>query len=269
MVKYKKSIFKMKFYRTHKLFIIPFFCLFYLILATSGTLYAQSLGLNNASPNASSILDATSTTKGVLIPRMTSAQRDAIASPANGLLVYITDLTLGFYYYNGIKWVSMYSPSSTIIVRKTADEVVCGTSGTCTQKTGATLQNDDQLAIPLQANESYIIEGFLFMIASGNSPDCKIAFTLPAGATMTLGYHSNYGDNNTNMASDILTTSGSASSNIPNNGNGKEAPVFISGSVVMGATAGSLQFQWAQNSNHNTQTITIRANSYIRAMLVQ
>lgn len=239
------------------------------MLTVSGNLLAQSLGLNNATPNASSIMDITSTTKGILIPRMTSAQRDAIVSPANGLLVYTTDLTLGFFYFDGSNWVSMYSPSSTIINRKTADEVVCGTSGTCSQRTGITLQNDDQLSIYLQANKSYIIEGFLFMIASGNSPDCKIAFTIPAGATMTLGYHSNYGDNNSNMASDILTVSGTASSSIPNNGNGKEAPIFISGSVVMGATAGVLHLQWAQNSNHNTQTVTIRANSYIRAMLVQ
>ena len=245
------------------------FSLFWFMVSVPGILFSQSLGLNNSSPNVSSILDATSTTKGILIPRMTTAQREAITSPANGLLVYTTDMTLGFYYYDGFNWVSMYSPSSTIIKRKTTDEIVCGTNASCSQKTGTTLQNDDELAVPLQANESYIIEGFLFMIASGSSPDCKIGFTLPAGATMTLGYHSNYGDNNSNMASDILTASGAASSNIPNNGNGKEAPVFISGSVVMGSTAGNLQLLWAQNSNHNSQTTTVRANSYIRAMLVQ
>lgn len=256
-------------YRNYKRCTLAIYCLFHIMLITSETLQGQSLGLNNSSPNASSILDATSTSKGILIPRMTSAQRDAISSPTNGLLVYVTDKTTGFYYFDGIKWVSMYSPSSTIIKRKTIDEVVCGTGGTCSQRTGTTLQNDDELAIPLQANESYIIEGFLFMIAGGSNPDCKIAFTLPAGATMTLGYHSNYGDNNTNMATDILTVSGSASSNIPNSGSGKEAPIFISGSVIMGSTAGNLLLQWAQNSNHNTQTITIRANSYIRAMLVQ
>ncbi|MCX6292402.1 MAG: hypothetical protein NT126_11665 [Bacteroidetes bacterium] len=233
------------------------------------TVLAQSLGLNNSSPNASAILDATSTSKGILIPRMTSAQRDAIASPATGLMIYVTDKTIGFYYYDGTRWVSMYSPSSTIIRRKSTDETVCGTGAGCTQHTGTTLQNDDELAVPLQANQSYIIEGFLFMIASGSVPDCKLGFTVPAGATMTLGYHANYGDNNTSIATDILTAAGTAGSIIPNNGAGKENPVFISGSITMGSTSGNLQLQWAQNSNSNTQNTTVRANSYLRAMLVQ
>lgn len=241
----------------------------FLLLSCSESIFGQSLGLNNASPDVSAILDAASTSQGILVPRMTTAQRNAITSPATGLLVYTTDHTAGFYYYNGVKWVSMYSPTSTIVKRKSSDETVCGTSGTCSQKSGATLQSDDELVIPLQANETYIIEAFIFMIASGPSPDCKIGFTLPAGATMILGYHSNYGDNNTNMASDILISSGTASTLIPSNGTGKEVPIFISGSVVVGATSGNLQFQWAQNSNHNTQSTTIKAGSHVRAMLVQ
>jgi hypothetical protein len=61
--------------------------------------YAQSLGLNNATPDASSILDATATNRGILLPRMTTANRTAIAAPADGLLVYDTDLD-AFYYYD-------------------------------------------------------------------------------------------------------------------------------------------------------------------------
>jgi hypothetical protein len=37
------------------------------------------------------MLDVKSTTKGMLVPRMTAAQRDAISNPANGLLIYCTD----------------------------------------------------------------------------------------------------------------------------------------------------------------------------------
>src|ERR1700712_4087955 len=51
--------------------------------------------------NASSVLDVKSVLKGFLAPRMTQAQRIAIATPADGLLVYQTDATKGFYYYNG------------------------------------------------------------------------------------------------------------------------------------------------------------------------
>jgi hypothetical protein len=55
--------------------------------------------------DASSVLDVKSTAKGFLAPRMTQAQRVAISSPATGLLVYQTDGTAGYYYYNGSTWL--------------------------------------------------------------------------------------------------------------------------------------------------------------------
>ena len=51
------------------------------------------------------MLDVKSTTKGLLIPRMTATQRVGISSAVNGLLVYQTDAPLGFYYYNGTGWM--------------------------------------------------------------------------------------------------------------------------------------------------------------------
>lgn len=81
----------------------------FITLATSGVAFAQntfpssgSVGIGTTSPNSSSLLDMTSTTKGMLTPRMTKAQRDAISSPATGLMIYQTDNTAGFYYYAGI-----------------------------------------------------------------------------------------------------------------------------------------------------------------------
>ena len=70
----------------------------------TATTYAQ-VGIGTTTPDASSALDITSTTKGLLIPRMTETQRDAISSPATGLMIYQTDGTVGFYYYNGSSWV--------------------------------------------------------------------------------------------------------------------------------------------------------------------
>ena len=49
------------------------------------------VGIGTTSPDPSSILDISSTSKGVLIPRMTTSERDAITSPVNGLMVYNTD----------------------------------------------------------------------------------------------------------------------------------------------------------------------------------
>ena len=75
------------------------------ILTFSCIAFAQ-VGIGTVTPDASSILDLTSTSAGLLTPRMTTAQRTAIASPATGLLVYQTDGTTGFYYYNGAAWVA-------------------------------------------------------------------------------------------------------------------------------------------------------------------
>ncbi len=68
--------------------------------------FAQvSIGIT--SPDASSILDLTSISKGLLAPRMTQAQKTAIASPATGLLIFQTDGTAGFYFYTGSSWIPL------------------------------------------------------------------------------------------------------------------------------------------------------------------
>ncbi len=68
--------------------------------------YAQ-VGIGTTTPDASSVLEVTSTSSGILIPRMTEVQRTGITTPATGLLVYQTDNTVGFWYYNGSTWVTL------------------------------------------------------------------------------------------------------------------------------------------------------------------
>lgn len=74
-----------------------------LSLISSGV-FAQSITLNNSTTDVSAALDVASTTKGVLIPRMTASQRTLIANPATGLLVYQTDAPSGFYFYANPTW---------------------------------------------------------------------------------------------------------------------------------------------------------------------
>jgi len=70
----------------------------------TATTYAQ-VGVGTTTPDASSALDITSTTKGLLIPRMTNAQRKAISNPAAGLQVFVTDFDGGrFMFYDGTEW---------------------------------------------------------------------------------------------------------------------------------------------------------------------
>ena len=78
---------------------IQSFIVFCMITSLS---FAQ-IGIGTTSPDASSVLDMTSTTQGVLIPRMTTTQRAAIATPALGLQVYDTD-TKSVWSFNGAAW---------------------------------------------------------------------------------------------------------------------------------------------------------------------
>lgn len=82
-----------------KNFIIYYYqkTLLFTLLVFSISINSQ-VGIGTTTPDASSILDLSSTSKGMLAPRMTTAQRIAIASPVDGLLVYDTTLKL-FYYY--------------------------------------------------------------------------------------------------------------------------------------------------------------------------
>lgn len=69
---------------------------------------AQSVAINTdgSVADATAILDVKSTAKGMLIPRLTTAQRTGIATPATGLLVFDTG-TNAFWYYNGAGWVKL------------------------------------------------------------------------------------------------------------------------------------------------------------------
>ncbi len=64
------------------------------------------ISTTSITPDESSILEMRSTSKGMLIPRMTSAERDAITSPATGLMVYNTT-TNSFNFYNGTTWLNI------------------------------------------------------------------------------------------------------------------------------------------------------------------
>jgi hypothetical protein len=72
----------------------------------SNFLLAQNVGIGTTTPNPKAALDISSTTKGLLVPSMTSAQRLAITAPPNGLMVYDTDKN-EFYHYNGTGWKSI------------------------------------------------------------------------------------------------------------------------------------------------------------------
>jgi len=88
--------------------------IFLLLIFDKG--FCQNVGINEdgSLADSSAILDIKSTSKGFLTTRMTFAQRSAISSPANGLLVYQTDGNEGFYFYNGSGWDRLENETETI-----------------------------------------------------------------------------------------------------------------------------------------------------------
>src|SRR5689334_6516122 len=88
-----------------------YLAVFLMILFSLAESRGQSISISadGAPANASSILDIRSSTKGLLIPRMSQSERNMIVSPATGLLLFQTDNTPGYYYYNGTSWTPIVS----------------------------------------------------------------------------------------------------------------------------------------------------------------
>ena len=72
----------------------------------------QNVMIGTQTAEQSAALTVQSNQKGILLPRMTLTERDAIGSPATSLLIFQTDQTPGFYYYDGTKWVNLSSSNT-------------------------------------------------------------------------------------------------------------------------------------------------------------
>jgi hypothetical protein len=71
------------------------------------TILAQSVGIGTSTPDPSARLEVWDNQRGILIPRLTTAERNAITTPARSLLIYNTDCDEYQYYIPGTGWVSI------------------------------------------------------------------------------------------------------------------------------------------------------------------
>jgi hypothetical protein len=127
-----------------------------LLFFSSNTIHAQSMGISNAAitPDPSSILEMRTTEKGILIPRMTTAERDNISSPATGLMLYNT-ITNQYNFYNGSAWVFWGSAAylsatsgETLSTISTSDVVITDMTKTALEAGTYSVLFNGQVSIP-------------------------------------------------------------------------------------------------------------------------
>ncbi|MFM2177233.1 MAG: hypothetical protein RL015_1331, partial [Verrucomicrobiota bacterium] len=99
-----------------------------------------SVGLGTSTPDASAALEISSTTRGFLPPRLTTAQRDAVTTPATGLFIYNT--TLNRYQYRGAsQWNELDTDAQTLALSGNTLSISNGNSITLPSTAGGTVTN--------------------------------------------------------------------------------------------------------------------------------
>lgn len=102
-----------------------------LLILIPSFIYAQ-IGIGTSLPNQSSALDVSSKDKGVLLPRLTLTQTEAIVDPATGLIVFCTDCCEQptMCYYDGADWIAVATCDTGLVlppITETDFELVAGT----------------------------------------------------------------------------------------------------------------------------------------------
>ena len=156
-----------------------------LVLGSTKTI-AQNAAINStgSAPDASSMLDVSSTAKGLLMPRMTLAQKTAIASPATGLTVYQTNGTSGYYYYDGASWTRLATASSPTFLTKTADYTILSSDVT---NNLVMISNSGTTRVYTLPTAASVAAGNTIKITSNNMDFDVVA----AGADVLLGVYGN------------------------------------------------------------------------------
>lgn len=138
--------------------------LLFLSFLVCGFSYAQ-VGIGTTDPDPSSMLDVESETQGMLVPRMTTAQRNAITDPAKSLLVF--DTTENTYYFNEgddvtPNWVSFLSDNErrdNYVLVKSVNDLPAPTSGTITldENTLYEINGTITLSNPIELNNAQLL----------------------------------------------------------------------------------------------------------------
>jgi hypothetical protein len=165
------------------------FTLLAAVLLTATT-FAQ-VGINIETPDTSAALDITSTTGGLLVPRMTNAQRQAISNPAAGLQVFVTDFEGGrFMFYDGTEWGTL-SFTKTIPDAPTIGTAVAADAQATVSFTAPSSNGGSAITSYTATSSPGGITGTLSQAGSGNITVTGLtngtAYTFTVTATNAIG----------------------------------------------------------------------------------
>lgn len=121
-------------------------------------------------------------------------------------------------------------------------------------RTTTTLADDAALALPIGVSEVWEWSCALLIFAGTTTPDVKIAWAVPAGATGAWGVLSNDVTTLTQIVSDSFSAYGDSNVTSVGMSSGYRA-VHMSGTVVNSTTAGVLRMRWAQNTASGTTSV--------------
>lgn len=140
------------------------------------------------------------------------------------------------------------NPNRTWIAVKSADETVNNSN---------TLQNDDHLALAVESDRSYLFE-LVAQVSQVSAVNIECDFTIPAGAS---GWYCN----NNGPAADVGWQADSALTNnaVIDIVSGRKA-VILKGYLLMGTTAGTLQWRWAQEVTLGGSSLTVYRGSWLQ-----
>ena len=199
------------------------------VLASSNTLHAQSMGISNAAitPDPSSILEMRTIDKGILIPRMITAERDGITLPAKGLMIYNTE-TNQYNFYNGSAWVFWGSTAylsatsgETAYTTSTTDVVITDMTKTALEAGTYSVLFNAQVSIPA----AYYTTGFSTADAAS---DLDLIYNDIMAIPVTGTHALTFGSGET-LLPGVYNVAGAASiaGTLTLDGNGDEDAIFI------------------------------------------
>lgn len=147
----------------------------------------DNVGIGTTNPDQSAVLDISSSNKGLLTPRMSLQQRNAIQNPAQGLMVYQTDLLSGFYFYDGKEWKPMTSETNANSIADSFNWGLTGNAGTnpATNFLGTT----DNAPLVIKLGTSLTRAGFI----DDNATTANLFLGLESGTNLTAPSNTSIG----------------------------------------------------------------------------